>query len=457
MREYLLDFAERLGHWGYLVIFIVVMLECQALLGLFMPGESLVLMSGFLAGQGAFDLDALIVTVSVAAIVGDGIGFALGRHLGRDWLVRHGHWIGVRESHLDKVDSYFQRHRGKSVLASHFMHVLRALMPFMAGASEMRYWSFFLPNALGCVLWASIFALLGYLFGQSWDLLEKWIGRAGAIVGSMLLFLFALGWLWRWSVRHEVELRRQWHAVLANPRVAAFRDRFEPQIAFLQNRLTPGGYLGLHLTIGALIIVLGCWWFGGIVEDLVTHDRLYVIDQRLALWMHRHATPPLTSVAQAITFLGSVPFLTCASVAVAAWLLWHRLWHRLLTWVLAVGGGSLLNLVLKTLFHRQRPAFENPIVTFASYSFPSGHTMGSTLFYGLLALFVAMYARRWRWRVFAMLAAFLVITLVALTRIYLGAHYLSDVMGAMAAGMAWLAFCLTAVETIRRRTANRPD
>lgn len=451
MVDYFVDFASRLGHWGYLIVFVVVMLECQALLGLFMPGESLVLMSGFLAGRGTFDLDVLIVTISVAAIAGDSIGYGLGHHLGREWLLRYGRWFGIRQTHLAKVDGYFAQHGGKSAFFSHFMHLLRSLMPFLAGASRMGYWRFFSYNAIGCILWATIFALLGYFFGESWDLLEEWIGRAGAVFGVVLLAIIGLAWLWQWLVGHEIELRRQWSAFIEQPRVAALRQRFAPQIQFLQNRLTPGGYLGLHLTVGMLVVIVGCWWFGGIVEDLIAHDPLYRIDHQLALWLHQHATTELTAVAEWITALGSVSFLTGASATLALWFLWRKMWHRLLALALAMGGGSMLNIALKALFRRPRPALENPIVTLSSYSFPSGHTMGAMIFYGLLAIFVATYARRWRWRVLALLLAVFIIVLIALTRIYLGAHYLSDVMGAMAAGMAWLAFCVTGVETLRRR------
>ncbi len=455
MVDYFVDLASRAGHLGYLIVFLIVMLECQALLGLFMPGESLVLLSGFLAGRGVFDLDALIVMISAAAIGGDSIGFELGRHLGRDWLLRYGKWFGVRESALQKTESYFARHGGKSVFASHFLHLLRALMPFMAGASRMAYWRFLFPNAIGCILWASVFTLLGYFFGESWNLLEKWIGRAGAVLGGLLLLIIALVWLWRWIVAHEVELRRQWAAFASQPRIAAFRRRFAPQLQFVQDRLTPGGYLGLHLTISAVIVILACWWFGGIVEDLVTHDPLFRIDTQVADWFHSHATNAATHVAWVVTFFGSVGFLTGASLVVALFLLWRRNWYRLLALALVMGGGSLLNIAIKTLFHRQRPVFENPLATLTSYSFPSGHTMGSTLFYGLLALFIAVYSKRWSRRVLAVLVAFLIVLLIALSRVYLGLHYLSDLMGAMAAGLAWLAACETAIEIMRSRREGK--
>jgi undecaprenyl-diphosphatase len=94
MLDYIVHFVERVGHWGYFVIFLVVMVECQALLGLFMPGESLVLVSGFLAPQEVFDLDVLILVIFAAAVVGDSIGYELGRQLGRSWLEQHGYFLG---------------------------------------------------------------------------------------------------------------------------------------------------------------------------------------------------------------------------------------------------------------------------------------------------------------------------------------------------------------------------
>lgn len=448
--ERLVDLATRLGHWGYLLIFGVVLLECQALLGLFIPGESLVLISGFLAGQGVFDLDVLIIAVAGGAIVGDTIGYELGRHFGLEWLRRHGKWVGIRDRHVDKVGHFIARHGGKSVSLSHFLHVLRALMPYFAGAHRMPYRRFFLFNAVGCVVWASVFTLLGYFLGESWSLVEKWVGRAGAIGGVLLVVFIALARCWSWLVAHEAELRAQWQTVMERPRVVAFRRRFARQIEFVEDRLTPGGYLGLHLTIGAVIVLLAGGWFGGIVEDLLAQDPIVALDQQIALWFEHHATPTLTHLARVVTFTASPQFLVPLSVIVAVVLLWRKSWHRVVTLLLAVGGGNLLNLGIKQLFHRTRPVFEHPFIVAHTYSFPSGHTVGATLFYGLMAVFFMAIASRWRWRVLAPLAAIFLIFLVALSRLYLGAHYLSDVLGAMGLGVMWLTICVTAVEINRR-------
>jgi len=98
MLEHLIEFADHLGPWGFLVNFLVVALACQALVGLIMPGESLVLMGGFLAGQGVFDLRVLIGVIAAAAILGDSIGYQQRRHLGRGWLLQHGRRCGLRQA-----------------------------------------------------------------------------------------------------------------------------------------------------------------------------------------------------------------------------------------------------------------------------------------------------------------------------------------------------------------------
>ena len=206
-----------------------------------MPGETLVVASGFLAREGVFDLKILIVVIAAAAVIGDSIGYELGRRLGRGWLQHYGHWFGVRENHLARVDAFFVRHGGKSVFFSHFLHLLRALMPFMAGAGRVPYLRFAFYNTLGCILWATIFVVLGYFFGQSWELLHRWAGRAGAVLGAFVFFLLALGWIWGWIARNEMELWRRWQLFLQRPRVAGLNARVAQRVDLLCKQTNAGG------------------------------------------------------------------------------------------------------------------------------------------------------------------------------------------------------------------------
>jgi undecaprenyl-diphosphatase len=234
-------------------------------------------------------------------------------------------------------------------------------------------------------------------------------------------------------------------------RVVAFRQRFARGLEFFQDRLSPQSYLGLHLTIGTLILIGAAWLFGGIAEDVVHGDPLTIVDREVAVWFHDRTTPTVITAMQAITSLGSLPVISGITLVASLILLLWRHWFQLQALLLTVPGGMLLNLLMKSAFARRRPIFENSIVTLTSDSFPSGHTMAATLLYGSLAVFVVLAIQAWRWRVLVVLVAWLVILLAGFSRIYLGTHYLSDVLGGIAAGVAWLTLCLTAVDTLRQR------
>lgn len=219
---------------------------------------------------------------------------------------------------------------------------------------------------------------------------------------------------------------------------------------FLRNRLSPESEFGLFFTIGVLVMILGAWCFSEIAEQIGPSTPVFAVDRQISHWFHEHARSELTALASAVTFCGSVGFVSAVSVCCGIFFATRQAWNRLLAIIVTMLGGSLLNMLLKHLFHRQRPILENPLVTLTSFGFPSGHTMGATLLYGLLALIAAQFVRK-RWaRLLIFAVAALVIALIGLTRIYLGAHYLTDVLGALAAGCVWLAFSWTTVETLRR-------
>jgi membrane protein DedA with SNARE-associated domain len=197
--QYLLDLVTRLGDWSYLIIFGAAMLECAAFAGLLVPGESLVLASGFFAHQGILELDVVIAAVALGAVAGDNIGYLLGARLGRDWLLKKGSRFGLRKKRLAQVDAFFQRQGPRAVFIGRFIGFARALVPFVAGASRMSYRRFVVADALGAGLWTVAFVALGYVLGASWQMAEKWISRSGLVLGAVLL----LGAVWLWLRRRR--------------------------------------------------------------------------------------------------------------------------------------------------------------------------------------------------------------------------------------------------------------
>lgn len=451
MLPYLTHLMERTGQWSYLVIFLGAMLESAAFLGLIIPGESLVLLAGFLAAQGLLDLDVLITVVALGAVLGDSIGYEMGRWMGRPALVHYGSRFGLSEERVTRADSFFARHGSKAVFLGRFVGFARALVPFLAGTSRMPYRNFLPYNVLGAVLWASAVTLLGYFLGASWQTAGRWLGRASAVLGVIAVVVLMLVWLWRWAVQHEAFIRQSGSRFFQRPGVHALRVRFAPQLAFIRARLSPHSYLGLELTTGALVLIGASWLFGGIAEDVVHGDPLTQVDVQVAQWFHDHATPLVTQVMLVITHFHDPIVVVGAVLLLAGYLTWRRNWYWLICLSVTVPLGMLLNVLMKYSFQRVRPSFENPLLVAWSYSFPSGHVAGATLFYGVMAAMLVARIEAWRWRVMIVLTAVGLVMLVALTRMYLGVHYLSDVLAAFAEGVAWLAICFTALNSLRRR------
>jgi undecaprenyl-diphosphatase len=149
-----------------------------------------------LASFGVLDLPETLVIAVSGALVGDNVGYCVGRRLGRPWLERHGRLIGMHGGMLRRVDTLFARHGGKAVLIGRFVGFLRAMAPFAAGASRMPYARFALYNGVGATAWGIAFVLLGYFLGESWTMAERWIGRAGLVVGALVIVAVVV-WLKR--------------------------------------------------------------------------------------------------------------------------------------------------------------------------------------------------------------------------------------------------------------------
>ncbi|MBI2724824.1 MAG: phosphatase PAP2 family protein [Polaromonas sp.] len=227
-------------------------------------------------------------------------------------------------------------------------------------------------------------------------------------------------------------------------------DSSRKPLGFVRARLSPEGYLGLHLTIGMMAVLLAVFVFANIAEDVMTNDGLVLFDERVLQWLRLHATPTLTALFIFVTTMHNTLGVLLMTCLLAMWMGAKKRWDWVLLVLLSVPLGMLLNWLLKSVFQRDRPIFDQPILTLVTYSFPSGHTAAATLFYGVLAAWLLTLLHRAWWAPVVVVAAGMVL-LVALSRVYLGVHYPSDVLAAMASSTAWLAITFTGVATWRKR------
>src|SRR5204862_3424771 len=180
-------------------------------------------------------------------------------------------------------------------------------------------------------------------------------------------------------------------------------------------------------------------------------------DHELAGWFHERLTPSFVAVLHAFTDFGSGEWIGIIVSVLLLFFAWKRWWPSLVTLLVAVPGGMLLNEWVKVLVHRQRPFIDAPFVDWSGYSFASGHTIGATLLYGQLLLVVLPALKARHWRLLSIFSAISLVALVGFSRIALGAHFLTDLLAAVLFGIIWLALCLIAGKPMRRSVILTPD
>jgi undecaprenyl-diphosphatase len=215
---------------------------------------------------------------------------------------------------------------------------------------------------------------------------------------------------------------------------------------FCQQRFRMGGRYGLGFTLAFAATILALGTFLQIVDDLAEQETIYHLDMQIRALMVNVVSPALTPWVVRVTDVGSVPVISGMVVVVAGILLVRRQWWRMLELVVASAGGGLLVLVLKGLFQRARPV--ETLVDAHGFSFPSGHAFGSTVFFGMLVRLAWSSTMPLFGRISATLLCALAVLLICTSRVYLGVHWLTDVMGGVTAGLTWLIACLIIVRVV---------
>jgi membrane protein DedA with SNARE-associated domain len=181
------DLAETLGPWTYLLVFGMAFLETGAFVGLIAPGETAILLGGVVAAQGKVSLPVILVLAWAGSFAGDVVSLALGRRLGRPFLHRHGPRFKLTEERIEHVERFYARHGGKAILIGRFVGVIRAVSPFLAGASGLTLRRFMPYSLLGTAVWSSAYTLLGYAGGASETLTHIMLAAAVLFAAALAI------------------------------------------------------------------------------------------------------------------------------------------------------------------------------------------------------------------------------------------------------------------------------
>jgi membrane-associated phospholipid phosphatase len=207
----------------------------------------------------------------------------------------------------------------------------------------------------------------------------------------------------------------------------------------------PKGHAAVIL-FGFAVAILAGWLFGAMAKDVVMMESLAQYDEAIGRWFLSHATEDSNEFFFAITQLGGAWVIAAGTLLLSGWLVWCKRFASLAVLLASVGGGALLNFLLKNIFQRPRPDFVNAFYHETGYSFPSGHSMMAVLFYGMAGFLLASQLKTWKWRAWLGMGVFTLCLLIGLSRLALGVHFLTDVLGGWAAGLTWLMTCVLIYE-----------
>lgn len=438
----LIAWIARHPEWAYATVFLAAFTESLAFVGLFIPGALVMFGAGAVVAVGSLELWDTLAWAAAGAIAGDAGSYWLGRHYRAEL---HDRWPFRRHPKLlQKGTAFFHRHGGMSIFLGRFVGPIRPVIPAVAGMLGMPSARFYAANILSALGWAPTYILPGVVFGAS-------LGLAGAVatrLALILVLLLVLVWGGFWIVSRSVI----WLQPRAEQGLGQLQSwagsplgengSFRGMVASL---LDPARPESRALLVFAAVLIAAAWMFFGIIEDVVTGDPLVVVDQTLYQVLQGLRTPLGDGVMIALTQLGDAAVTLPVITAVLLWLVWKRAWRPLAYWIAAASFGAVLTVTLKAGFGLPRPL---PLYDGAfAFGFPSSHAVMSTVIFGFLAVLTAReLSLRGQLAVYSVMA--LLAGLIAFSRIYLGAHWLSDVLGGLSFGMAWVA--LLGIAYLRR-------
>ncbi|MGH2951860.1 MAG: bifunctional DedA family/phosphatase PAP2 family protein [Solirubrobacterales bacterium] len=446
------DLSRELGDFTYALVGLLAFLETGAFVGLVFPGETAVILGGAVAGQGEISLEVMVAVVWFCAWAGDSVSFLIGARVGKGFVLRHGSAVRITPERFAQVEDYFERHGGKTIVIGRFLGLVRALAPFIAGSSGMRYRAFAPFSVIGTGLWSATFTVLGYAISESLNRATEIAGRGTFVFGAVVVAVVGAIVVTRFL--RVPENRRRVAARLES--IPGIR-RLVPQLRFFWARFTPGG-LGLELTtlvatlsVALFVLVAYTSIVGG--DPAATAGDTEAIDVTADLradW--------LVDVAKVVTALGGIPATPAVALVAGGVLGARRRWAEVGVLAAALVLVLVAVPVLKDAIDRPRPP--GGLVEVDGSSFPSGHAAYSVI-YAWLALTIAVRVRPGMANASVLIGVGIVVAgLVGLSRVYLDVHYLSDVSAGWGLGVAAFAACAAAAMLIvhlRQNQAARDD
>ncbi|MGY4515278.1 bifunctional DedA family/phosphatase PAP2 family protein [Lysobacter sp. HA18] len=407
------------------LIFLVAFCDAVIVLGIVVPAMPLLFAVGTLIGLGHVNGPYAVASASLGAFIGDGMSYWIGRRWGpqlrtRGPFARWPQW-------LERGEAMFRRHGTKSVFIARFVGAVRPFVPAIAGMLHVPTLRYLVPSAVACVGWAVAFLAPGWALGASYEAVEAVADRLALVLGALLVAV-AVAWTvvlytWRWFAGHADSLLAR---LLSWSRRHPLFERYAIALVDPNRPESPS-----LLMLAVCLLAISWVWFS-LVALLLANGGPLGIDYRVHEMMMSLRNPLADQLMAGLASLGDAQVLGPAAAVALVYLVWRRRWMAAAHWLAAVVFGLALTAMLEAVVDMPRPPTAPP-----GFGFPSVAVTMMTVVLGFFAVLISreLPGRR---RVWPYLLAGVLTTLVGFARLYLGAHWTSDIVGGTVFGIVWL-------------------
>lgn len=427
----IVDFIAANPAFAGLICFIVAMGEALFLIGLVFPSTVVLVGAGTLIGLGELPFLSIFLWTTAGAVTGDAFSYWFG-YFFKDkvrtiWpLSKYPDW-------LKRGEDYFAEHGGKSIFIGRFVPGVKSVVPGIAGMADMSFGRFTFFNVTSAFTWAALHLIPGVLAGSALFAIGEFNTRLAIILGGLLLVLLIAIALIRWFIMFILPIVGGSHQATVNW-FARRPSRLSQWIARTYDPENPRSVGMLVSAFFLLVTIPGFIWFTGAVALGMPMARA---DLAISNFFQIARTPIIDKVMVMITMMGDSPVSGTVIVAVGLYLFGRKAWRRGTGFVIAIVSSSVFVLITKALIGRQRPM--ELVVDSGTLSFPSGHATINTVLIGVVAVLVAHERSRLSRTIIYSVAATAAI-LIGFSRVYLGAHWLSDVLAGLLFGSGTVFF-----------------
>ncbi|MEI6420074.1 MAG: VTT domain-containing protein [bacterium] len=443
----ILSVVQSFGYWGYVIAFLFAFTESLALIGGFIPGSTAVVILGFMSANGYLDPVVLSALVVLGAILGDSVSYWLGTK--GTHLFKEENKI-LKASHLEIGKNFFHKHGDKSIFLGRFIGVIRPMIPFAAGLARMKQSRFIFWNILSGIIWGVSHIYLGYFFGGALKAIELVSKRLAIFLLFLVASAFVIWFVIRVSRPAFSLASRYFHTILRRVLNSGIglriTGKYPGTYNFISERFLADHFYGWPLTVLITALTAFILLFALVADGVLDHQSIISLDQRVSGFFYYFRDISLVRFSLWASLFGNFKVVIIfSSLFVIILTLWNKR-HYIIPFIFSVTGGAGLAGLIKVIVNRARPEGVLPVYYEPMASFPSGHSVIAVALYGFIAyvLFRVLLKRKKHF-LFA-LSLFVVIvfvSLVGLSRIYLGVHYFSDVIGGYLIGAISLMSSIT--------------